>query len=259
VRLPEKRWHFVAVASPDVFVATAIAHLGYLGVGFAYAYDRTRGVVHRGETKVPLALGVRVARAPNEPSSFSMGGLRLAYDPSARLLRIRVRAFGADLRIEPAVPRDAAWDTSAGAHRTRKAMGGRANGRVRLAHRVVAVEGSCLIDWSRGHLPRETSWRWAAGVGVAGGAQVAWNLRTGIEDPDQVENAIWRDSRVEAPGAAVIEPGDSWRIRAGGLDMTLDREGEQREDLNLGLAAIASPGGVSSGHMAASAWRDTGS
>lgn len=237
MRLPEKRWHFVAVVSPDVFVATAIAHVGYLGVAFAYAYDRSRAAVRRYATKTPLALGLRVGREPTEPSSLSLPGARTAYDPGDQLLRVRVRAFAADLRIDPAAPWDAAWRTSAGAHRTRKAMGGRASGRVRLADRDIAVDGACLIDWSRGHLPRETSWRWAAGTGMAGDARIAWNLRTGIEDPDQVENAIWVDGQVRAPGRAVIEPGQPWRIRAGQLDATFEPDGEQREDLDLAVIA----------------------
>jgi hypothetical protein len=52
-----------------------------------------------------------------------------------------------------------------------------------------------VIDDTAGYHARETAWMWSAGVGDdASGAGVAWNLVTGVNDPERgSERTLWVD------------------------------------------------------------------
>ena len=119
-------------------------------------------------------------------------------------------------------------------------MGGRGSGHVSGPGLDFDLTGGILYDWSRGRPERETRWRWCAGVGLLGAQPVAWNLRTGFDDDSQAENAVWIAGMPEPAGPCTIAPGEGlgpWAIAAGPLALTFHPEGEQREDVDLGLAA----------------------
>lgn len=235
----EKRWQMVALADDQAFVSVVIADFGYLGYGFAYAYHRASGRCLKVKAYAPLGLGVQVATAPDEGvSCLSAPGRRMRYDAAAGRLELSSASLRADLRFERGQPFDAGWRIpTAGEHRTRKRMGDPGAGTLVISGRALALRGHGLFDWSQGRLARETAWRWAAGVGSAGGQRVAWNLRTGFDDPTQAENACWVDGIPQALGPATIEPGQPWRIQAGPLALRFTVDGAHAEDLNLGLIA----------------------
>ena len=235
----EKRWQFVAVVAEEALVAAAVANFGYLGYAFAYAHRRDTGETRRYEMKSPLGLGAMVAfDADAGFSRLSVPTGYFRFDPDPGHLDIRLREFQASFNFDAGVPWDAAWDIpGAGHHQTRKRMGDPARGRLLWDGRDIPLSGRALMDWSRGRLARETAWRWAAGVGRAGDRVVAWNLRTGFDDPTQAENAVWVDGTPASAGPCTIEPGDAWRVEAGPLVLTFHPEGVHSEDLNLGLVA----------------------
>lgn len=235
----EKRWQFVSVVSDEVLVAAAVANFGYLGYAFAYAHRRDTGETRRYEVKTPLGLGAMVAYEPEDGfSRLSMPDGLITYEPSPSRLQVLVKAFQAEFTFALGTPWDAEWDIpGAGHHRTRKRMGDLATGRLRWDGREIVVEGRAMMDWSRGHLARETSWRWAAGVGHAGDRVIAWNLRTGFDDPTQAENAVWVDGTPAFAGPATIAPGDHWRVEAGDMVLGFEPEGVHSEDVNFGLVA----------------------
>jgi hypothetical protein len=235
----EKRWQFVAVVTDEAFVAAAVANFRYLGYGFAYAFRRDTGETRRFEIKTPLGLGAVVATEPEADfSRLSVPGGLVWYEPSPARLRVKLREFEADVAIDLGVPFDAAWDIpGAGRHRTRKRMGDAARGTLMWDGQAIPLAGRAMMDWSRGELARETAWRWAAGVGRAGDRTVAWNLRTGFDDPTEAENAVWVDGTPAPAGKAILEPGNTWRVEAGPLVLTFTPEGVHSEDVNVGLVA----------------------
>lgn len=235
----EKSWQFVAVVAEEALVAVAVANFRYLGYGFAYAHRRDSGETRRFEIKTPLGLGAEVATAPDAGySRLSVPTGYFRYDATPGRLEVRLREFQADFELDAGASWDAEWDIpGAGHHRTRKRMGDLARGRLVWDGKDLPLAGRSLIDWSRGHLARETAWRWATGVGRAGDRVVAWNLRTGFDDPDQVENAVWVDGTPAFAGTAILEPGDSWRVEAGPLVLRFHPEGVHSEDVNFGLVA----------------------
>jgi hypothetical protein len=235
----EKRWQFVAVVADEAIVAGAVANLGYMGFGFAYLYDRQAGRGRREDALTPLGLGAVVAERPDqEVSRLSLPNVLVRHDPQAGLLEVRGGGFWAELALEPAAPFDAGWEIPGGGpHRTRKRMGGTAHGRVCLDGQERELQGQVLYDWSRGQPARETSWRWAAGAGRCGSRPIAWNLRTGFDDPAQVENVLWLDGVPRPLGAVTIEPGERWHLAGGGLELSFEPDGEEAEDLDYGLVA----------------------
>jgi hypothetical protein len=66
---------------------------------------------------------------------------------------------------------------------------------VRLDGRETELAARAIVDESAGYHDRRTSWRWSAGVGVAGdGRPLAWNLVEGIHDrPEASERTVWVD------------------------------------------------------------------
>lgn len=236
----EKRWQFAAVAADKAFVSAAVAHFGYLGYAFAYVHDHETGRMRQFRHIVPLGLGTAVEQEPDVGSSWFWSPLQaITIAPAADTLVVRAGDWSVDVAFAPsAEPFDATWTIPGGGpHRTRKKMGQAAVGTLLLDGREVSLEGWGLKDWSRGHPARETAWRWAAGVGKAGGKLVAWNLRTGFDDPTECENAVWVDFDPARVGRATIDPGPTWRVAAGPLVLDFHPDGQHREDLDLLLLA----------------------
>jgi hypothetical protein len=235
----DKTWQFYALISEEAFVGAAIAHLGYLGFVFATAHDRVRGRSEAFQTLIPLGLGVKVAADPLRGRSELLppwGLIRMESEP--RLLRISLPQFQVDATMDRVEPWRAEWPIGRkGGNLTHKEMGFATAGRLRLGTNELSLQGHGFMDWTRGRPERETQWRWAAGVGRAGDRLVAWNLRTGFDDPTQCENAIWVDGSPRAAGLATIEPGRPWAVQGGGLILSFESEGERRQDLDLGAIA----------------------
>ena len=102
------------------------------------------------------------------------------------------------------------------------------------------------FDFTSGHLPRETSWRWAYGTGrTSTGRTAGVNLTcgfTGMEDRAS-ENSLWLDgriipldpaARIDCDTADLMAP---WQIKTldGATDLAFHPMGLHRENLNLGV------------------------
>ena len=102
------------------------------------------------------------------------------------------------------------------------------------------------FDFTTGHLPRETSWRWAFGMGrTSTGRPVGINLTcgfTGMEDRAS-ENSLWLDggitsldqaARIDCDSTDLMAP---WQIKTldGAADLVFHPMGLHREGLNLGV------------------------
>ncbi len=234
--LRHKTWQYVAIASDEAFVSAAIAHLGFAGLVFATAYDRKTGEEVAFERIIPFAWGIDVAPSMTAGSSTFTGlteGMR--FDNATRRMQLDLPGLHVDVQGDSVDPWPATWPIGKGRNDTVKEMGFACRGSVRMGDRTLSLDGHGMMDWTSGTPARQTDWRWAAGVARVGDRLVAWNLRTGFDDPDQVENALWVDGKPVSPGLAQIEPGETWRITAGDLDLHFDPHGMRREDMNLGV------------------------
>jgi hypothetical protein len=255
----EKRWRFLLAADDRVLLAAAVADLGYMGLGFAYALDRVRGRVLASEGGLTVPALVQVGDAPwrgaesrwrgrggriamTAPGGEPAGALRLDVDFGARL--------GAALRLEPgAAPPLTLVSPVAGGlvNTTVKCAGLRAHGPVTVHGQLFHLDGLGGSDYTHGLLGRETTWRWAFGVGRdARGRTVGLNLVTGFNGGGGGENALWVDDalvpldvagvRIDFAGDPATEP---WTVQAGdgAIDLRFTPQGARSEALDLKILA----------------------
>jgi Protein of unknown function (DUF2804) len=176
-----KRWRYVGLFAEELMLCAARAEVGPLTQSFWVLLDRGTGQQWNHTALLPGSREV------------TMDGPLLEIDGPG--LRASLR-LGEVTPIETTCPsgRSLAW--------TRKRVGMPVEGTVEVPGRRWDVAGRGVDDESAGHHQRETSWRWSAGVGIAGdGRPVAWNLVEGINDPPSgSERAIWIDGKpVELP------------------------------------------------------------
>ena len=176
--------------------------LGAAGIGHGALRERTRLLPRRGEVVL-------------EP-----GGLRLA--DRGVLLEL---AFEEEPGIEARCPhgRSESW--------TRKQAGVRAHGTLALdGGSPRPVEALAVIDDSAGWHQRVTEWRWSAGVGKApDGTPLAWNLVSGINDPERAsERAVWVGGVPHEVGPVEFDPELRFDPRARRLGAALHGGGRAR-------------------------------
>jgi hypothetical protein len=256
-RLAEKRWRFVGVFGPDVFVAAAIVRAGYAGSCFAYAFERGQRVLTARERIVPPGPLCAVdGLVKGGVARFHGLGLRATIARSFEgIMRLSLRARGlrADVVVEqPMSPLVLVSPVplggksgGTGVNVTHKAAGLPVTGVVEIRGRRFDLGGShAVIDDTHGLLARDTSWRWAAAAGRGDGGGPVWglNLVAGFNDVGATENAVWRDGQLHPVGRATFgfDPErieGPWQIRTddGAVDVVFTPEGMRKGDVRLGL------------------------
>ncbi len=109
-------------------------------------------------------------------------------------VRIRDRAVELEFQLEEQPGIQARCPHGAEEVWTRKQAGVAAHGTLALDGGAAReIEALAVIDDTIGYHARETEWYWSAGVGEgAGGAALAWNLVSGVNDPPSgSERAVW--------------------------------------------------------------------
>jgi Protein of unknown function (DUF2804) len=182
-RRPLKRWRYVAVFSEELAACGAIVQIGPLRQSFWALHLREVGL-QRGRTRL-LPRRRELALARGDAHSGAGGGML-----------VRDRGVELELRLEEddgfhalcANGRSRVW--------TRKQAGIPARGTLRLdGGEPRGVQARAVIDDTAGYHARETEWWWSAGVGsAADGTPLAWNLVSGVNDPESgSERAVWID------------------------------------------------------------------
>lgn len=270
-RLVEKRWVYALASSKDVFFCLAIIDLGVLSSAFCAVFDRGARRLLFDESVVLPPLLARVADDAGPGLRAELDGLQRASvvrDGD----RVRVEAQWGKVRAELIL--DAARAPPALAvcapiapgrfDFTQKWVGLSATGVVRVGRTAFALDGADAgMDFTHGHLARDTSWRWAFATGACGARRVAFNFSEGFlgaggeEGP---ENAVWVDGAPCAVGPVRFgfdraDPDGPWTIRSndGGVDLTFTPEGHRAQDvdLKLVLSRYLQPFGTFRGHLTA--------
>lgn len=118
---------------------------------------------------------------------------------------------------------------------TRKQGDARVRGSIVVADREYRVDGVAFVDESAGYYPRHTVWNWSAGVGTTeSGAQVAWNLVTGVHDSERdSERTLWLDGEPRELGAVRFADDLSSVEFAEGGALTFTEWSTREERMNL--------------------------
>jgi len=244
----KKRWTWGAVADEHVIAAGAIVHLGYASTALAYALDRRTGrlLFDRSVMAPPNAArfddggsGKRSATFRTRGVGMSIGdhSVTLDFADGAHPFHVGARARSGSVSppaIGAVVPIDGGY-----ANATEKRLVDSDGEVVAQGMRFVLKDPLVALDHSAGFLARQTTWRWALGLGrTSSGARVGFNVVQGfVGEP---ECAAWVGDTLVPLGEGRFTHGDPrspWRVETtcGALEVLFHPAAVHREDNDLGL------------------------
>ena len=239
-RFHHKRWHYVALATPELFCGIAVVDVGWTNTAFAYVFDRHTRQVCAGWSQDGLpGLTAHLADDAAGESRFRFPGKHITV--SAEGLSLRGGGLGIEARFKGESPLLLAVGRPEGGavHATQKSGALSLEGWVEAGGQRWSLDGGhASFDYSNGLLARETAWRWAS----AHSPKVGFNLQAGYFGAH--ENALWLDGQLHPLGPAQFSfnpaaPMEPWQVRTddGLLDLVFTPEGARREDKDLLVAA----------------------
>lgn len=257
----EKRWSFLGVVHPEIFLGLAVIRVGLLGSAFAYVHDRVGGRMFT-HNMMGAPFQARVDPDPLQGwATFraARGGIALGprgsdgYRYCQAILTFPGSSIEVHLRVgwsdwtEEALCLMAPMPRSRFAF-TRKLAGVPVTGSIKFPGRRLVLKPDtayAIHDFTLGFHPHRTFWNWAAAAGRdQDGHVVAFNLSKGVYEGDSGENVVWVDGRPHLLGAVEFtyessRPKETWRISApdGGIDLRFTPEGMRKANLNLILVA----------------------
>jgi hypothetical protein len=208
-----KRWRYVGVYGPEVMLCAASAQIGPLRQSFWAVWDRESGRRYAHTRSLP-------------GGALTLDGPHVVLDAGEVSARLWLGEAAAVESVCPSGERGYAW--------TRKRAGVPVRGSIEAGGRSWQIEAEGVDDESAGYHQRHTSWNWSAGVGrSADGRAVAWNLVTGINDPErQSERAIWLDGAPSEPAPVAFSGLEAIEF-AGGARLGFAAESERVRYDNL--------------------------
>ena len=176
---PLKAWRYVGVYGSELMLCAAAVRIGPARQSFWAVWDRRR-------------------QRLVERTSFGPGRVQLHR---GRVI-VNDDALQLDLHLEERNGVEAVCPTAGSYAWTRKQGGIPVRGIAILDGARLPIDARAVIDDTAAYYARHTSWRWSAGVGVStDGSPVAWNLVSGVNDPDSdSERTVWvADQQFEPP------------------------------------------------------------
>ena len=247
-RARRKRWHWVGVTTPEIFVVAAAVDVGWAGMGFAAVLERKTGtLLFDGAWPAwPGAGTIADTPAAGARSRFARGSNAVIVTVDAGGgVKLEARGKGLDVAAILAQAHDGrpglaaiAEPPGGTANCTHKRTGLAAHGKVTAGGRTFSLDGGFgMSDHSVAVLGRETRWRWAA----ATGPELGLNVVEGFNGA--AENVVWVKGRMYAVGEVTIKFDDAaptapWTITSadGTLALTFTPQGMRRQDQDLKLA-----------------------
>ena len=265
-----KHWHYVALATEEIFCGIAMVDVGWTSTAFAYVFDRSEKNLIASYTQDGLPriagmsarLNAHPAVAANARFEFLGKQMRFQHMPGTAQYQLQLQcgAFSIEALLDASQAAPsllAVGEVSGGTvHATVKSAGMPVQGEVRVQGRSFNLkDGIASYDHSNGFLARETGWRWAS----AHGLELGFNLQAGYFGSN--ENALWLDGNIISLAAAQFEfdaarSMAAWHILTedGLLNLHFKPEGFRAENKNLIIAAsrYLQPIGVFNGWVKAS-------
>lgn len=265
--LRHKRWQYLGIGSPQLFIGLAIVDLGWGCTAFAYLFDRKLGQLRTDWSQD----GIRgwsgaLSESPVVAGSAQFKGLgaRLGWQhvASSDSLTVQVRVPELEVQASVALADAAPFLLAVGpigeagsglAHATQKTPALRVEGWASSGgQRFDLGDAVATLDSSHGLLAHRTAWQWAC----AHRPGLGFNLQSGYFGAH--ENVLWLDGQLIPLGAArfdfdAADPLSPWRVRTddGLLDLDFQPEGARGERRNLGLVGsrYVQPVGTFSGYV----------
>lgn len=268
--LRHKNWMYTFAQTDEVIVTCAIVNAGPTGTTFLTVADRRTGHLLADVSRpggLPLLMRVNDRPGEGHRSSYRMPGSDVRMSTEDQVLRVQAK-IGSPLGLpaisKPAVELDMMMDISAQPPLTvisqldtdpprvsttgkNAALPVTGTATVRMGgflHEFDLTGGLGGFDYTSGHLPRQTHWRWAFLTGrLADGRALGMNLSSEFSGlaGNCRENSVWFDGRLFAldPNALIeydeAEPAKPWHVSTvdGDVELEFHPIGVHRESLNL--------------------------
>lgn len=245
----KKRWVYVAIAAPDVWLSVAIVRTGYAATAFVFVYDLQgkRMLVDRTVLgPAPLAKVAADMHVAGEVASFAKGKSRLTMIRKGTTLDITVRL--GDLEVDAVIDETSGPPALSAIARlgdglvngTEKRALLTVRGKARSGSREITLDGGTAgYDYTHGLLPRHTKWRWAYGLGRSdAGEPFGFNLVQGFVG--SAECAAFTGGEVLPIGEPrfdfdLDEPLRPWKLTGPGIDLSFEPGGMHADNTNLVL------------------------
>jgi hypothetical protein len=223
---PLKAWRYIGAFGPELMLCVAQVRIGRARQAFWAVWDRVEGRLY-------------------ERTVVGRGGVELI----AGAARVRDGDVEAELRLDESAGVECVCPCAGAYGWTRKQGGVPISGSVTIGGPTRRLEGlRAVIDDTAAYYPRHTEWRWSAGVGrSAAGAEVAWNLVAGVNDPPSgSERTVWIDGvpREVAPSTFAEDLGG-----VDGLRFDPEATRARRENLLLVRSHYRQPFGTFCGSL----------
>lgn len=224
-RLRIKCWDYYGITTPfdkahggpTHFVSATLAHVGYVGMVFAYVVDLTTGHHHEETLMTPLGRGVFLPRNSTEgESTFDNGRVRMSFraEPEARRLSVEWPGFGGgNLALEALLhlpPEHESMTIVIPIERRRFYYNRKVNcmpaegwiERDGVRMELSPTQSLGNMDWGRGVWAYRSFWVWASASSLLeDGRTVGLNLGFGFGDTSAAtENALILNGQIHKLG-----------------------------------------------------------
>jgi hypothetical protein len=238
---PLKRWRYVGIFGEELMACAALVQVGPARQSFWALYRRAEDELHERTRLLPRARELELTRGR---------------------MRLRDRGVTLDLALEEDAGIEARCANGRQHVWTRKQAGIAARGTLAIGRDAPRpLHARAVIDDTAGYHARHTEWWWSAGVGHSPeGAELAWNLVSGVNDPERgSERAVWVDGVAHEAEAVRFAPDLRSIAAADGSQLRFHAEAERARSENLlifksdyrapfGTFSGTLPGGVALAH-----------
>jgi hypothetical protein len=264
-----KRWFYITIGTPEVFIGAAIIDAGLAANAFCFAVDLNAGKMLADRSQVgPKGLTFELDDRPGEGANarFSMPGHSLRFSRHRGAPSYDLAISSGAMQLEAILDASQAPEPLAvvlplrggDLDATQKVNLIPVAGVLRVGDRSWDLgKGLAGFDFTHGIFARHTMWRWAFGHGRSqDGTLIGFNLTDGLSDATENENVLWVGHELIPVGSPrfVFDAKHHeapWQIRTedGALDLRFVPKGIHREEKNLLLieSHLAQVGGVFSG------------
>ena len=232
-----KQWDYYALTTGDWFFSAGIAHVGYMGLAFAYFIDFQKRSMSETHRATPFGRGVSMPPASESGDcTFKDGPVSLIFERREKSRRLVIDwpryNPGAHLKADLLVhqPRQEEGLVTATPMEKRRFFYSHkiscmpTEGRLEIGNKLYEVgcaHDLCCLDWGRGVWPYKTFWIWANASGrTADGELLGFNLGNGFGVlNNSTDNCFFVGGKMTKLGWVHIEydPGDPmkpWLFRS---------------------------------------------
>ena len=223
---PLKAWRYIGAFGPDLMLCVAQVRIGRARQSFWAVWDRRE-------------------RRLYERTVIGRGSVELA--PGSAW--VRDRGVEIELRLRESAGIECVCPCHGTYGWTRKQGGVGVTGTVTIDGGTRPLDDlRAVVDDTAAYYPRHTEWRWSAGVGrSSSGAEVAWNLVAGVNDPPaDSERTVWVDTIAHEVGPSAFAED---LTGVDGLRFESEAVRARRENLVLVRSSYRQPFGTFSGTL----------